>query len=332
MKMRVSTVVMFALAGQLLALSGCSGTPSTTVPTDVPTVTDTAGVDLDMEPGLLFVDDSPYFGGVLVYRQHGRNQKPFRSIAQDLLSPNAVWVDTQQNVWVANGGSGSSGNKSTIVRFPQRGTRPPDLILHDFGRFPTALWVSSSGAVYVVNDPLSAKEPAQIVEYPPHVKAYRVIGDPNISHYATAVVGDAKGDLFAAGFTASGVGEIDERFAGSKHWDDTGIAGPHRSVSQPWALAFDAHGNLVVDDYGSQQIETFPPGQTKPSNAIPCVPADCTVIAFDRSGSRLWVGEPNYDTGTLDEFEYPSGKLIQSLAQPYGSSPVSLATSPDLYP
>jgi hypothetical protein len=253
MMMRASTIATLAFTGQLLALSGCSVAPS--APTDLPAVTDSAGANRDIEPGVLFVDDSPYFGGVLAYRERGRNQEPFRKIQQDLLAPNAVWVDTQQNVWVANGGSGSSGNKSTIVRFPQRGTHPPDLILDDFGQFPTALWVSRNGAVYVVNDPLSAKEPAQIVEYPPHKKAYTVIGDPNISHYTTAVVGDAKGDLFAAGLTGSGVGEVDERPAGSEHWDDTGIAGRHRSVSEPWGLAFDAHGNLVVDDYGSQRIE-----------------------------------------------------------------------------
>jgi DNA-binding beta-propeller fold protein YncE len=329
--MRVSAVITLALTGQLFTLGGCSAPSSGSVPTNLPTVTDTAYADRDTESGLFFVVDSTYFG-VLVYRQSGRNQKPLRSIQQDLLSPDAVWVDTQENLWVANGGSQSSGNKATIVRFPQRGTRPPDLILDDFGRFPTALWVSSSGAVYVVNDPLSAKEPAQIVEYPAHAKTYKVIGDPNISHYTTAVVGDAKGDLFAAGLTGSGVGEIDERHAGSTDWDDTGIAGRHRSVSQPWDLAFDAHGDLVVDDYGSKRIETFPPGQTKPSNTIRCVPMDCSVVAFDRSGSRLWVGEPNYDTGTVDEFEYPSGTLIESLTQPYGSSPVSLATSPDLYP
>jgi hypothetical protein len=330
--MRASMLVAFALTGQLLVLIGCSGTQRATMPTTLPTVANSAIADRASERGLLFVDDSPYFGGVLVYRQRGRNQKSFRGIQQDLLAPNAVWVDMQENVWVANGGSGSTGNKSTVVRFPQRGTRPPDLILHDFGQFPTALWVSRSGAVYVVNDPLSAKEPAQIVEYPPHEKAYTVIGDPNISQYVTAVVGDAKGDLYAAGLTSSGVGEIDERPAGSKHWDDTGIAGHRRSVSQPWDLAFDADGNLAVDDYGSQRIETFPPGRTKPSNTIPCTPMDCTVIAFGDGGSRLWVGEPSYDTGTVDEFEYPSGKFIQSLAQPYGSSPVSLATSPGLYP
>jgi hypothetical protein len=59
---------------------------------------------------------------------------------------------------------------------------------------------------------------------------------------------------------------------------------------------------------------------------------DCTAIAFNRGGSRLWVGEPAYSTGTIDEFEYPSGKLIETITLPADTSAYSLATSPDQYP
>lgn len=325
--MRSPCVAILALASAALGLPGCSRAPLPTPAIDLPSA-GASSLGSDAGRGLLFVVDTPSSGGVLVYRQNGQNQQPFRRIQKDVLFPSAVWTDAHNNVWVANGGSESSGNKATIVRFPRRGTGLPDRILRDFGRDPTALWVGPGGAVYVVNDPLSANQRAEVVEYAPHEKTYTVIGDRKISHYITAVVGDAEGDLFVAGFTNSGVGEIDERFAGSKRWHDTGIAGNGRSVSQPWGLAFDADGNLVVVDYGNQQIETFPPNQTKPSNTIKCIPMDCTAIAFKQSGSRLWVGEPGYSTGTVDELEYPSGKFIESIGQTL-SSPVSLATSPE---
>jgi hypothetical protein len=328
--MRAPHVAVLALAIETLTVMGCSGTPSTPAPNDVPAVAARSAAVPTTERGLLFVVDSSY-SGVFVYRQNSRNKDPFRQITQDLLYSNAVWVDTRNNVWVANGGSVASGNKATIVRFPHRGTGAPDRILDDFGQIPIALWVSGVGSLYVVNYPTSASQPAEIIEYAPHAKTYKVIGDRNISHDITAVVGDANGDLFASGFTSSGVGEIDERPAGSKHWDDTGIAGDGRAVNQPLDLAFDADGNLVVDDYGNAQIDTFPPGKTKPSNTIQCLPADCRVIAFSRSGTRLWVGEPNYSTGAVYEFEYPSGKFIKRLMQPEESSPASLATSPSLY-
>jgi hypothetical protein len=332
--MRASSVAVWALASGVLVIAGCSGTLSTPAPTDISTAAANAVAQReDVERDLVFVVDSPSSGGVLVYRQNGpHHQNPLRSVNQDLIAPNAVWVDPNGNVWVANGGDASSGLKSTILRFPRRGTQPPDRILKDFGWDPTALWVSRTGAVYVVNAPASARQRSEIVEYPPREKTYTVIGDRKISHGITAVLGDAKGDLFAAGFTDSGNGEIDERPAGSAHWDDTGIAGKGRSVTQPYDLAFDAQGNVVVADYGTRSIETFPPGKAKPSNTIKCIPMDCTVIAFNQSGNRLWVGEPDYSTGSVDEFDYPSGTFVQGLTQPDGLSPVSLATSPGLYP
>jgi DNA-binding beta-propeller fold protein YncE len=329
--MRASIVAILTLAGEALVVTGCAGTFATP-PSSLSTVTNNAVAARDIDPGLLFAVEQPPFGDVVVYRQKGRNQKPFRTIQHDLINPAALWVDTSDNLWVGNEGAVASGPKSTIVRFPRLGTQAPDRILDDFNWFPDALWVSRDGNVYVANDPVGATEKAEVVEYPPHSKTYKVIGDPNISRNITAIIGDAKGDLFVAGFTESNAGEIDERLVGSKHWSDTGIAGKGRSVNLPLSLAFDADGNLVVDDYGKKLIETFKPGQTKPSNAIKCVPLDCGVIAFNHIGSHLWVAEPNYSTGTITEFEYPSGKLIENLAIPSGSSAYALATSPDLDP
>jgi DNA-binding beta-propeller fold protein YncE len=332
MTMRASIVAILTLAGAAVLVTGCAGTFASPRSSNLPAVTNNAFGAPDIDRGLLFAVEQPPFGDVVVYRQKGQNQQPFRYINQDLINPAALWVDTFDNLWVGNEGAVSSGPKSTIMRFPRLGTQAPDRILDDFNWFPDALWVSRDGNVYVGNDPVGATEKAEVVEYPPQSKTYKVIGDPNISYTVTAIVGDAKGDLFAAGYTDSHVGEIDELPAGSKHWSDTGIAGKGRSVSQPLSLAFDADSNLVVDDYGRKLIETFKPGQTKPSNAIKCTPLDCAVIAFSHMGSRLWVGEPSYFTGTIAEFEYPSGKLIETLTLGYASSAYALATSPDLYP
>lgn len=261
----------------------------------------------------------PSSNAVVIYKQRGHNQQPVGKLTTDITFPNAVWVDTQRNVWIVNN---YSELESTILRFPQ-GSTTPDLTLPDPQWNASAVWVSDKGAVYVVNSGYYAN--FEIVEYPPHMKTAKVIGDRNLAYLTTAVVGDANGDLFASGFAQSAIGEIDERPAGSRHWRDTGIR-----LAEPGALAFDSSGNLVASDIGSDVIETFPPGQTTPSNTISCT-AECASIAFNHAGTHLWVGEYNDPSGTVEERDYPKGTILDTLAQPY-SYLYSVAASPDLYP
>jgi hypothetical protein len=304
----------------LLLIAGCSNATQQAMPT-VSTFAHASFVDAnasDSSEGLLYVADT-YLNEVVIYKQKGRNQQPIGKLTEDLTFPNGLWVDTHGNLWVANT---NTEYGSTIVRF-RRGATKPNLVLSDPDWQAYSVWVADDGAVYVVNAPYSGY--FEIVEYPPHQQSPQPIGDSNLS-LISAVVGDVKGDLFAAGLSVSGPGEIDELRKGSKQWTNTGI-----TLYEPGDLGFDAAGNFVISDIGSDVIETFAPGQTKPSNTIECT-AQCTSFAFNHRGHHLWVDEFNDENGTVDEFTYPAGKLIQSLGQPNGSSPDSVAAGPDLYP
>lgn len=256
--------------------------------------------------------------GIAVYNQ--KNRKLVGNITTDVNLPMGVWVDTHRNLWVANA---VTNDESFIERFP-RGSTAPDLQLSDPGYNAWSFWVARDGAVYVVN--LGYYADTEIVEYPPHQKMGKVIRNPYPPFFMTAVVGDAKGDLFTSELTPSGTGEIDERAAGSKRWRDTGIR-----LGTPSGLGFDASGNLVASDIGYDVIETFPPGQTKPSNTIQCS-AECAAFAFNERGNRLFVDEYNDGYDTIEELAYPSGRPIGAISGVQTNSIDSVATSPDLYP
>jgi hypothetical protein len=212
------------------------------------------------------------------------------------------------------------------LRFRQ-GSTAPDLTLSDPNWLASWVSIGPKGAVYVVNTPYSGY--SEILEYPPHKSSPMIITDPQLAYLTVAVVEDANGDLFADGINSQHLGaEIDERPAGSSTWQNTGIMG----LGEPGGLGFDAFENLVVSDPLFGVIDTFPPGQTTPSNSITCS-LQCISFAFAAGGKRLWVDEYNDARGGvgIDELAYPGGTLIDRIPQPINSS-VSVAAAPALYP
>jgi DNA-binding beta-propeller fold protein YncE len=306
-----------AVASLLAAVTACSSN-GLTVLSPRPNVR-LAPQALSTQAPLLYVADS-YAHEVAVYRQKGNGQQPVGELTTQITFPMSVWVDTHRNVWVANVVGEAQSN---ILRFPEGKTKP-DLTLPDRQWNVSAIWVARNDAVYAVNGGSSGN--VQIVEYPPHSNKSKQIGDPNLPDDITSIVGDARGDLFASGLALSGAGEVDELLAGSTQWRNTGIA-----LVEPGGLAFDRSGNLVVSDMLKQVIGIYPLERTSPKRIIHCG-EQCSAIAFDHTGTRLWVDELNDLNGTIDEFEYKTGKFIQTLPQPSESYPLGIATSPDLYP
>lgn len=321
--MRASVVIELALASSLPLAAGCtgfvSGPPSAgAAEPGSMTAAPLVGFQVrDPDRHLLYVADTMH-NAVIIYREEGLHQKPIGKLTQDITFPNGLWVDTQRNLWVAN----TSPYGSTILRFPQ-GAIAPDLVLKDANWQAFYVWVNTKGDVFVVNCPTSGN--CVVAVYPPGLQTPVTIGDPNLSDI-TAVVEDTKGDLFDAGIAITGHAQIDERQAGGQGWKNTGIP-----LYSPGALGFDARGNLVLSDTSTNVIETFPPGQTKASNTISCS-LICISFAFNHRGDRIWIDEFNDGNGEIAELEYPSGKRIEGLHQPNGSSPQSVATGPDLYP
>jgi hypothetical protein len=270
---------------------------------------------------LLYVADTTSNDDVVIYDQKGTNQEPLGDITDHLFLAYGLWVDTYGNLWVANV---NYELESTIVRFP-KGSSESDLIIADPNYNVTWVWVATDGKVYVVDDDYYGN--SRLVKYdPPLYATPTFIKDPHVT-FIWSVVGDAHGDLFVSGYSPkTGFGEIDERAAHSTHWRNT-----HIPLGAPGGLAFDRSGNLVASDTLHGVIETFPSGQTSPSNSIACS-EECFSFAFNHRGDRLWIDEQYESNGTIDEVAYPSGTQIDSLPQPQGSLPSSVAASPDLYP
>jgi hypothetical protein len=268
---------------------------------------------------LLYVADTLSGEKVAIYKQKGQSQSPIGNLSTGIGEPYGLWVDAHDNLWVAN----SNGETdSTILRFPP-GQTNPDIYLPDDYWNVNWIWVAPHNTVYVVN--IGYYADSVIYKYDAPRVTPKVIRDPHFS-FMWAVVGDTKGDLFASGlYKKSGLGGIDERFAKATRWHETGI-----TLSAPGGLAFDGSGNLVASDpYAG--IETFAPGQTTPSNTISCT-AECFSFSFNHKGDRIWIDELDNDNGSIEERAYPSGTLLDTLPQPYGSMPYSVAAAPDLYP
>jgi hypothetical protein len=268
---------------------------------------------------LLYVADTLSGEKVAIYKQKGYDQQPIGNLTTGIGEPYGLWVDTHRNIWVAN--SNSEVN-STILRFAP-GATSPDLYLPDDYWNVIWIWVDRHDVVYVSN--MGYYGNSVIYKYDAPRVTPKVIMDRHFS-FMWGVVGDAKGDLFASGlYENTGIGGVDERPAGSRGWRRTGI-----TLGAPGGLAFDHSGNLVASN-SNGAIETFPPGQTSPSNTINCT-AQCFSFSFNDKGDRIWIDELDDENGTVEERAYPSGKLLDTLAQPYGSMPFSVAASPDLYP
>lgn len=321
--MKRRSIVSILFAG---ALASCTAVQRATPPAGAypAELFDAARKPRASDERLLYVADATTYTAVTIYKQKGHDQKPIGYLATDLWFACGLWVDTHGNLWVANAfpSQGSQGNV-TIVRFP-RGSTKPDLNIPDPTWAVDWIWVNRHGDIFVVNNGYYSAY--QMLEFSGSPYSAHIISDPRLRSVITSIVGDSKGDLFVSGLAKSGLGEIDERKAGSKRWHNTGIA-----IGAPGGLAIDASGNLVASDLLAGVIETFPPEQTKPSSTITCT-AYCLSFAFNRDGNRIWVNEPGSGINTVDELTYPSGDLIDSLPQPQGSSALGVATSPDLYP
>lgn len=274
--------------------------------------------------GLLYVADENEQGSVRIYMQEGHHQRPVGNITTGISIPLGLFVDAQRNLWVANGTGYTYYGYSEILCFPQ-GSTAPSLILRDYAGAPGAMWVAQDGTVYVVSSPVYG--PSVLVKYPQGSQKYQVITDPNMS-VLSAVVGDAKGNIYGGGLPYGGYGEVDVLPAGKSTWQNTGMI-----TNAPAALALDAQGNLLVSgaDAQSNAFLTFRIGDKKPWNRIDCV-SDCEQVAFDRSGKHLWAIEAADFTGGVFEFDYPSGKRINHLYQPRSSGPDGVAASPALFP
>jgi sugar lactone lactonase YvrE len=245
---------------------------------------------------LLYVSEDYVYsdGAVIIYPEKGNHQSPIGMITAGVEDPWGLYVDKQQNLYVANQGG-------TVTVYPRGSTSPSLTFSQGLGR-PLYPIVDSSGDVFVSNAGRSyttsrgSSGGGMVVEYRPgSTSSYRVLQTPGAE--ADGMAFDRQGDLYVAYRDSAGTGSIEEFAPGSTQGTILGM-----SLNRPQGVIVDNNGNIVVvETRGSDRIDFFPPGQQTPSVEIPAnVPNQ---LAIRRTEPRLFIAsEAGYIYGIRYHF------------------------------
>ncbi|MBV8435383.1 MAG: hypothetical protein JO029_13980 [Candidatus Eremiobacteraeota bacterium] len=232
-------------------------------------------------------------GSVSVYVAHGSEQ--VRTITRGINEPDAVAVDSNGTVYVANlGGSGSSSSSSSSsggsVTVYRHGHNRVAYVITAGISSPRALAMDNDNNLYVLNGAAasssSGSNNGSVAVFALHHRSPSMVLTSGIDS-PTALAVDGAGDVFVAnagtstngtttgsGSNASG-GSVVEFSAGSR----TPTATITNGIAMPRALALDGTGSLfVANEAGGSSssssssangtVAVYPSGTTTPSRVI----------------------------------------------------------------
>jgi hypothetical protein len=298
-------------------------------------------------PGTLLYTSQPLLGAVDVWSVSATG---FKSVGQLSVGtgnlPFGLTVDAHQNLYVAISTFGS-GTPSVEV-FPHGATKPSAVYTAGL-KAPIDVAVDGKGTLYVTNRfsaggggcGASSGPGGSVVEY----DAGSTSPSRTITGFPGCPVGiaaDAKGNAYltyvyypATGtFLQSDVIEYPRKSTKGKPLGLQVPGGP-----QLGGIQIASNGNLVIqnvqDDATLNQILTFPPGSTKPSNTIqyPGTGWGTGFIFFALTGNRIFAPAyiaPNFSfiVSTPAEFAYPSGRQVAVQSKLGGPFSYGFAVSP----
>ena len=289
-----------------VAASGCSGSSGSAV--------EPATVSSQFEAvteATLFVSNF-YPADVVIYPANVQNPSPRGTISQGLSNSYNLAVDQAGTLYV-------QGNNNTITEFPM-GSRKPSKVLKEPPAGPSGLGtgvcvaVGADGTVYAA-DPYGS----QLYEFANgSTSPTTTISIPH--PYGLAL--DSKNNLYV-GYTTSPSGfnaRVMEFAPGKTVGKDLGI-----QLSLGGGLNVDERDNLLVGDQGSQTIDIFKPGQTKPSRTIDTAPNYPYQFAFSHDERRLYLvsGSP----AAAYVYDYRSGKLLWTVSKGLSQSGYALGVA-----
>jgi hypothetical protein len=263
--------------------------------------------------GLIYSGDY-YANTITIYPAKGTNPPPIGTITDGISSPERLFVDKKQNLYVSN---------NTSVTAYNRGKTLPFLTITDGINRPTGIVAGSDGSIYVANagtDSVSVYAAGQ--SSPSKTLAMPTNDDPQ------NLALDASNNLYVVylGYSSPGTGIV-EFPAGSTQSKDLGIA-----VGWPSAIEVDRKGNLIALMNGSS-IEVFPPGKTQPSKEWAIPYGGGFFLSLSQNEKKLYIsseadGSPL--TFIMLQLDYPNGKnLTNKIGNDLGQGAWSLSVSPD---
>lgn len=231
-------------------------------------------------------------------------------ITKGISNPDGIWVDAHQNLYVTN-------LDSNVVEYKPGDSSPACTYSANLVD-PVDVTTDGAGNVFVAdfNDGRT----------PGHVDEFKQCRDATVRRYAVdkpeGVAVDTAGDIFVSYFGPRGFGNFEEFKGGSSI--PTRL---HAYVIAPAGLILDSKRDLIADDQDGR-IDVFPPPyRSGRSIAFELsLPFHCSL----NKAETLLFNANAGGNGSVTVYQYPSGKLLKTLADGDGiRSPVGVAFSPD---
>jgi hypothetical protein len=241
---------------------------------------------------LLYVSEE-YASEILIYPENGMFSCPIGMITNGVSTPYGLYVDKNENLYVAN-------QNGTVTMYPSGSVSPTVTYSQDLGR-PLYAIVDHNGDLFVGNGN-GGTDGGNIVEYlAGSTTAHEVLQTPG-----TEVDGmdfDQLGNLYAAYRGGSGDGSVEEFAPGSTSGQVLGM-----TLDQPQGLVVDSGGNIVVAQTGGpDNLVVFTPGTTSPKVTLKLPGSSVpTQIALRSDQTILYV--TSFPNGYVYRLPYPVKK------------------------
>lgn len=268
-----------------------------------------AGEPIEGEPATL----------VYLLNDARRNYPEYQFFWTNAEAPCLVGLDFSGNVWQAGTAHGavvidelSPYGNSVIYSTP------------DEDGDPTAFAFDRAGAFYVLNGNTASGHGASIDVYASKTSQPTVLLEQN-AKLGVDITLDKRHDVFMSWVDQNDVGHIDE-FA----------AGTVQAVTLPMKLGFvggltlDSAGRLLVVDQSAGLIDVFSNlKRSKPSKRI-ALKSPSLQCTFNKTFAQLYC--TNYTIGSIDVYDYRSGKAIYDYSWTAGLDPSEMLQGIAIFP
>jgi sugar lactone lactonase YvrE len=206
------------------------------------------------------INGAPGVGNVLVYTAGMENPQLLRTISNGTGRPIGLWVDTKNNLWVANE---TDKYPASVTAFKPGASSPFFTITNVEGQ-PGSVAVDARGNVWV-NE--SVQDEGIVQEFAPGSATAEQSLDTGVGGYAFdpgSMAFDPQGDLVVAESAKLQV-HLVKLTVGSKQFMPINL---DLQNNEGAGMGIDRAGNIYVGNAGSATVSVFPPGQSEPSRVI----------------------------------------------------------------
>jgi sugar lactone lactonase YvrE len=206
------------------------------------------------------IDGSPGVGQVLVYTASMKDPQLLRTINNGTGRPIGLWVDTKNNLWVANE---TDKYPASVTAF-KPGASSPFFTITDLNGQPGSVAVDAGGNVYV-NE--SVQDEGYVQVYAPGSSEPKATLNTGVGGYAFdpgSMAFDSQGNLYVAESAKLQL-QIVKLAPGSSQFTPVNL--DLKDIEGP-GMGIDKAGNIYVGNAAAATVSVYPPGQTEPSRVI----------------------------------------------------------------